>query len=449
MEMDDELRSMLTAYEGEVYGLTLQQLGEKYGNKSPATVARWQAKAKEKGYVQRKLVLNIPDEYKQSFLMHLTHRTIEERLIKTFREKYGSKLRGITVVPSELSGPDSERVGSTPATAAAVAFHTAGQLRHDIHVFRRDKNKTDINIGLNHGYLIHETCQCLKDTWADKDLQRTTVRLSALSGVHTVEPKWDPELARNAWRLSSTANCDALADAFHSNITIDRINMPAQLTDRGTRGFTEEERQLLSSYLMPADHAYRHLFGNRPVFATGKEVTEYRKRRKDPQEQECGHFLDLDIAVTGLSALEHTAGYRAYMSPELQQRVEQLAEEKLVSGEVAGHVFMPDGSIPRRDHSKYGNVMGTLNSLRVGLWPEDFMDLAQKKQDAEAGGVLMCCSGKQKAAPLFVVLTSGMELVNHAIIDMDIAEEFYKKLGLMECFTQDKEARDQVITHLG
>lgn len=454
-KMDEELENILMAFEGEAFGLTLDAIRQRYKHTSNATVARRQKKARDAGHVQKKVLLNIPDKYKDSFLNYITYVPMEQRLLKVLREEHGSKLDRLTVVPAirnttdagEEPHPDDE---ADFPTRTAVAFHTAGWLARDILKIRNETKKPVIHIGLNYGYMVHKVCMHLRHNWSEDELAGTSVRLSGLTGVHSIDPQGNETLAKKAWEVSSIANCGVLAPTFKASPPIiDRINVPAQLTDPGKDGFSEDEKALLKNYLLSADPAYSFLFGDKPVFPTWDEIKTYRARRKNQKNYECGHFLDLDIIVTGLSALEPSAGFRAYSSPELQKKLQKLQDEKPVAGEVASHVFMADGCIPRRDHPKWGNVIGTLNSLRVGLCPEDLMDVAEKNQKRKlgAGGVLMCCTGKLKAEPLFTVLTT-MNLVNHAIIDSDIAEIFYTKLGLIKHFKEDREERDMVIRQL-
>jgi hypothetical protein len=486
MVHDEDLQCMLMAFDGMVNGFTLKEIQQRYGGSlSLPTITRRQTKAMENGWIRNNVCLNIPEKYSETFLNCLTYGKVEKRLleainnannpVKTSRENGSTTentepvLRQVTVSPPwhitprtepvDLSYYNRSKSADNPQKESArfrshfgVAFHVAGWLSHNILRLWEKRKKIDskppVNIGLNYGYLVHKACGIILNHWANEDIFKDVkVRISGIDGIRIVDPKDNDRLARTSWAVSCIVNCDLLSNLFaYENTIIDRINVPAQLK----QSYNAIQLKTLRSHIL-SDPGYSYLYGEKPLFPTTNEVNKYRvsrsEKRKTDSNSPFGNYLDHDIVITGLSALNPHSGFHAFSSFGIQEEIEKIQHTFPDAGEVAGHIFLNSGNIPRRDSSKH-EAIGLLNSRRIGLWPEDLMDLARIRKDNANGGVFMCCSDPEKASALYTVLTK-MDIVNHLFIDVDTAHALYKKLGLTEeDFAADVSARDKVLSRL-
>lgn len=497
MVHDEDLQCMLMAFDGMVNGFTLKEIQHRYGGSlSLPTITRRQTKAMENGWIRNNVCLNIPEKYSETFLNCLTYGKVEKRLLEAIHnannpvnaskknssatEITETVLRRVTVSPPWHITPRPEPIDLSYYNCSkaadiskkedtrfknhfGVAFHVAGWLSHDILRLGAKRNKIEsslpVNIGLNYGYLIHKACGIALNHWANEDkFKDIKVRLSGIDGIRIVaptdkdefrpvDPKNNDRLARTSWAVSCIVNCDLLSSLFaYENTIIDRINVPAHLN----QSYDAIQCKTLNTHIR-SDPGYMYLYGEKPLLPTTAEVNKYRvsrrERRKTDSKTPYGHFLDKDIVVTGLSALDPHSGFHAFSSAGIKEELEKIQQNFPDAGEVAGHIFLNSGNIPRRDNKKQETI-GLLNSRQIGLWPEDLIDLARIRKDNANGGVFMCCSDPGKASALYTVLTK-MDMVNHLFIDVDTAHALYKKLGLTEeYFAADVSARDKVLSQL-
>ncbi len=427
---------------------SLKEISETTGV-SITTVSRRLSEANRKNYIRETCIITPPDEYKESFFKHITFSVIGKTLTKAFNiQKAG--LRQVIVVAGDKD-PRKE-VPDTPDTnfvrARRVAGHAAQLFAEQLKALLA-KNESIINIGVNWGHGVQWVCKYFYDC-CDEELRSTPgarLALSGLTGLFGVdsdakEPKLR-ELARQSWEVSSAANIQAMANVFSDaeNIPVRLVRVPAFLNDEIFKEVKDSrDTQEFLARVYQADPGYFRLYGTKPVAPTTHMAQEFLERRMDAfftdqSEQykdsfvlKYGNILNHDIILTGMSALEDSAGLVQFLAPEFSPDTFKIFRERYDAfGDVASHIFTKRGEIPRRGESEIGD----LNSRALSLWPEDLRDVADihRQGDCQEGGVIVVSSGHEKAEPLCIALTK-LNIANYLVIDTNMAWKMYDWLRI-------------------
>jgi hypothetical protein len=228
-----------------------------------------------------------------------------------------------------------------------------------------------------------------------------------------------------------------MATAFdRDHVRLYLMRVPAFLSEDliADRDRLETTREILQAFCR-TDPAYANIYGDKPVLPSDKDAQDFLRQRWERRllyERRYGSILAHDVIVTGLSALDDSAGIMSFSSADLKQRLLASRGEHPTAGDLASHVFMNSGHIPRLDHPVWPDV-GATNCRALGLWPEDLTQVADQAREINdpSRGVIMVCSGQRKAKALLAAITN-LRPANDLVIDTNLAWELFELLEIKE-----------------
>lgn len=432
---EERMKVAEVAYDYFIEGASDEEIRERHGGISAATLSRRLKQARELVREVRSLDLS-PDEevalYERVTLTKVAAR-LRDRL-----NSLGAGLRSVVVVRGD-SNPSSDQSYETPDTPVnryirinRVGRHAARLIAQDLKTLM--SNDSEVRIAVNYGYSVRWACRHLAPLLAENLRESNRLALTALSGLFwpPTEKPW-AAAEKDFHVCSANSNAELLASSLREPgaATIHRMRVPA-FVHESVQG--NDNAQNVMQAFFNRDPGYRCVFGQRPVFPINLQVREYLDKRReefdalpdtDPDELHYGSLLRNHIIITGLSALQREAGVLKFAEETLQSQVEDAVKGGQVVGDLCNHMFDKEGYVSRDENS----VIGRANRGMVGLFPEDLTEFSALNRANSAGGVVLVCGGIKKAQALFIALTK-FRAANAVVMDSNAAYGLYDLCGI-------------------
>lgn len=379
-----DVESLVVAHYAVDLGMSYEQIQEMTGL-SRATVARRLQHATNEGWIQKQLLLAVPDELADEYDAKTHDLGLQDALL-TELERYG--LRRVSVVSDkEVQEPGAHEVIRRIGHAAAlrIAQSLAG--------------RGDAVVGVNWGWSVYFTVEAL----AKLRRSNKKLRFVPLMGNFAVDES-DTRAYNESQMCAANRLARLMAEAFGARQPR-RLTTPAIIP----RKFADDEKALATIWdFLKEDYSYLQVFGK-----------DHHHPGRGAVDQNA-LINQMDTVITGMSALQPIATLISVSKLANASELKTLRNAGY-AGDLGGHPIH-DPLTEVTDQEAIG-IAERIGRLVVAPKVADFQRIASKAREpgSDAPGVLMIGRGERKAMAFIAACRLGA--VNELFTDRSTAQE--------------------------